>query len=76
MNEHALRVMAVLDPLKVTISNYPNSKTEDMVAHDHPQHSEMGTRTVPFSKTLYIERDDFMEDAPSKYFRLSVGREV
>jgi glutaminyl-tRNA synthetase len=76
MNEHALRVMAVLDPLKVTISNYPDDQTEDMVAHNHPQHPEMGTRTVPFSKTLYIERDDFMEDAPSKYFRLSVGREV
>ena len=76
MNEHALRVMAVLDPLKLTISNYPDDQAEDMVAHNHPQHPEMGTRTVPFSKTLYIERDDFMEDAPSKFFRLSVGREV
>jgi glutaminyl-tRNA synthetase len=76
MNEHALRVMAVLDPLKVTISNYPDDRTEDMLAHNHPQHPEMGTRTVPFSKTLFIERDDFMEDAPSKFFRLSVGREV
>jgi len=76
LNEHALRVMAVLDPLKVTISNYPDDQTEDMVAHNHPQHPEMGTRTVPFSKTLYIERDDFIEDAPSKFFRLSVGREV
>jgi glutaminyl-tRNA synthetase len=76
MNEHALRVMAVLDPLKVTISNYPDDQVEEMVAHNHPQHPEMGTRTVPFSKTLYIERDDFMEDAPNKFFRLSVGREV
>ncbi len=76
MNEHALRVMAVLEPLKVTISNYPADQTEDMIAHNHPQHPEMGTRTVPFSKTLYIERDDFMENAPNKFFRLSVGREV
>jgi glutaminyl-tRNA synthetase len=76
MNEHALRVMAVLNPLKVTIENYPDEQVEMMVAHNHPQHPEMGTREVPFSKTLYIEHDDFMEDAPKKFFRLSVGREV
>ncbi|MBT8126194.1 MAG: glutamine--tRNA ligase/YqeY domain fusion protein [Gammaproteobacteria bacterium] len=76
MNEHALRVMAVLNPLKVTIANYPGDQVEMMVAQNHPQHPEMGTREVPFSKTLYIERDDFMEDAPKKFFRLSVGREV
>jgi glutaminyl-tRNA synthetase len=76
LNEHALRVMAVLDPLKVTISNYPAGAIEDMVAQNHPQHPEMGTRTVPFAKTIYIERDDFMEDAPGKFFRLSIGREV
>jgi len=76
MNEHALRVMAVLNPLKVTIENYPDNQVEMMDAQNHPQHPEMGVRQVPFSKTLYIERDDFMEDAPKKFFRLSVGREV
>jgi len=76
MNEHALRVMAVLKPLKVTIENYPDGQVEMMDAQNHPQHPEMGVRQVPFSKTLYIERDDFMEDAPKKFFRLSVGREV
>jgi len=76
MNEHALRVMAVLNPLKVTIENYPDDQVEMMDALNHPQHPEMGIRQVPFSKTLYIERDDFMEDAPKKFFRLSVGREV
>jgi len=76
MNEHALRVMAVLKPLKVTIDNYPADQVEMMEAQNHPQHPEMGTRQVPFSKSIYIERDDFMEDAPRKFFRLSVGREV
>ena len=76
LNEHALRVMAVLNPLKVTIENYPDDQVEMMDAQNHPQHPEMGVRQVPFSKTLYIERDDFMEDAPKKFFRLSVGREV
>ncbi len=76
LNEIAPRVMGVLDPLKVTIENYPDGQTEDMQAQNHPQKPEMGTRTVPFSKTLYIERDDFMEDAPKKFFRLSQGREV
>ena len=76
LNEHALRVMAVLKPLKVTIENYPVDQVEMMDAHNHPQHPEMGTRQVPFSKILYIERDDFMEDAPKKFFRLTLGREV
>jgi glutaminyl-tRNA synthetase len=76
LNEHALRVMAVLDPLKVTIANYPDDQVEDMSAANHPQKPELGTRTVPFAKTLYVERDDFMEDAPNKFFRLSPGREV
>jgi glutaminyl-tRNA synthetase len=76
MNEHALRVMAVLNPLKVTIENYPDGQVEEMLAQNHPQQPDMGTRTVPFSKVIYIERDDFMEDAPKKFFRLSVGREV
>lgn len=76
LNEKALRVMGVLNPLKVTIENYPDDQTEEMQAQNHPQNPEMGTRTVPFSKTIYIEREDFLEDAPKKFFRLSVGREV
>ncbi|MCK5001761.1 MAG: glutamine--tRNA ligase/YqeY domain fusion protein [Gammaproteobacteria bacterium] len=76
LNEHALRVMGVINPLKVTIENYPDGQVEEMEAQNHPQNPDMGTRTVPFSKTMYIERDDFMEDAPKKFFRLSVGREV
>ena len=76
LNEHALRVMAVLNPLKVTIENYPDDQVEEMVAQNHPKLPDMGSRTVPFSKVIYVERDDFMEDAPKKFFRLSVGREV
>jgi len=76
LNEHAIRVMGVLDPLKVTIENYPDGVVEHMEAQNHPQRPELGTRTVPFSKTIYVERDDFMEDAPKKFFRLSLGREV
>ena len=76
LNEKANRVMGVLNPLKVTIENYPDDQTEEMQAQNHPQNPEMGTRTVPFSKTIYIEREDFLEDAPKKFFRLSVGREV
>ncbi|MCK5263792.1 MAG: glutamine--tRNA ligase, partial [Gammaproteobacteria bacterium] len=69
LNEHALRVMGVINPLKVTIENYPDGQVEEMEAQNHPQNPDMGTRTVPFSKTMYIERDDFMEDAPKKFFR-------
>jgi glutaminyl-tRNA synthetase len=76
LNEHATRVMGVLKPLKVTIENYPDGQTEELVAHNHPQNPEMGTRNINFSKVIYIERDDFLEDAPKKFFRLSVGREV
>ncbi len=76
LNEHAIRVMGVLDPLKVTIENYPDGQSEELTAKNHPQKPEMGTRSINFSKTLYIERDDFLEDAPKKFFRLSVGREV
>jgi glutaminyl-tRNA synthetase len=76
LNEHAMRVMGVLNPLKVTIENYPNGQTEELVAQNHPQKPEMGTRNINFSKVIYIERDDFIEDAPKKFFRLSVGREV
>ncbi len=76
LNEHAVRVMGVLKPLKVTIENYPDGQAEELTAKNHPQKEAMGTRTINFSKTIYIERDDFLEDAPKKFFRLSVGREV
>ena len=76
LNERAPRVMAVLRPLKVVITNYPEGQVEELEAANHPQKPEMGTRTVPFSRELYIEADDFMEDAPKKFFRLAPGREV
>jgi glutaminyl-tRNA synthetase len=76
LNEHATRVMGVLKPLKVTIENYPDGQVEELIAQNHPQKPEMGERSINFSKVIYIERDDFLEDAPKKFFRLSVGREV
>ena len=76
LNKKALRVMAVLDPIKLVIDNYPEDKIEELIAENNPENELDGTRTIPFSKELWIERSDFMEDAPKKYFRLSVGREV
>ena len=76
LNKRAARVMAVLDPVKVVIDNYPDGLVEDMEAENNPADPKMGDRTVPFSKVLYIERDDFREDPPKQYFRLSPGREV
>ncbi len=76
LNQAARRVFGVLDPLKIVITNYPEGQAEEVIAQNHPQHPEMGERTVPFSREVYIERTDFMEDAPKKFFRLSVGREV
>jgi len=76
LNEHAPRVMAVLDPVKVVVDNYPEGQVEWMEAENHPQHPEMGNRLIPFSRELYIEREDFMEDPPGKYYRLAPGREV
>ncbi|MCD6344224.1 MAG: glutamine--tRNA ligase/YqeY domain fusion protein [Anaerolineae bacterium] len=76
LNERAPRVMAVLEPLKVVIDNYPEGQVEEFEADNHPQKPEMGTRQVPFSRELYIERADFMEEPPRKYFRLAPGREV
>jgi glutaminyl-tRNA synthetase len=76
LNERAPRVMAVLKPLKVVITNYPEEQVEELEAANHPQKAEMGTRQVPFARELYIETDDFMEDAPKKFFRLAPGREV
>ena len=76
LNDQATRVFGVLDPLKVVITNYPEGQEEFVVAQNHPQKPEMGTRQLPFSREVYIERSDFMEDAPKKFFRLSLGREV
>ena len=76
LNRAAPRRMAVLRPLKVVIDNYPDGQREEMEAVNNPEDPGAGTRRVPFSKTLYIERDDFMEDPPKKFFRLSPGREV
>ena len=76
LNKHALRVMGVLRPLKVVIDNYPDDQVEWMEAVNNPEDSSAGTRQVPFSKVLYIEQDDFREDPPKQFFRLSPGREV
>ncbi|MCL1981303.1 MAG: glutamine--tRNA ligase/YqeY domain fusion protein [Proteobacteria bacterium] len=76
LNLHARRVFGVLDPLKVVLTNYPEKVTEELIAQNHPQNPEMGTRALPFSRELYIERSDFMEQAPKKFFRLSVRKEV
>ena len=76
LNKRALRAMAVLRPLRVVIDNYPEGQVEQMEAVNNPEDASAGTRTVPFSKILYIEQDDFREDPPKQYFRLSPGREV
>ena len=76
LNKHAPRKMAVQNPLKVVLVNYPQGQTEEMDAINNPEDPEMGTRKVPFSGVLYIEKDDFREEPPPKYFRLSPGREV
>jgi glutaminyl-tRNA synthetase len=76
LNKRALRMMAVLRPLKVVIDNYPEGQTEEMDAVNNPEDAAAGTRKVPFSRELYIEQDDFREDPPKGYFRLSPGREV
>lgn len=76
LNAVAYRVMAVLQPLKVIITNYPEGKVEHVEAVNNPEDPNFGSRSVPFSRELYIERDDFMENAPKKFFRLTVGGEV
>ncbi|MCI5538848.1 MAG: glutamine--tRNA ligase/YqeY domain fusion protein [Oscillospiraceae bacterium] len=76
LNASAPRAMAVLEPLKVIIDNYPEGKTEQLDVELHPDHPEMGSRNVTFSKELYIEKSDFMIDPPKKYFRLFPGNEV
>ncbi|MNJ49100.1 Glutamine--tRNA ligase [compost metagenome] len=72
----ALRTMAVVDPLKVVITNYPEGQSELLEAENNSENPEMGNRQIPFSREIYIEREDFMEDPPSKYFRLFPGNEV
>jgi glutaminyl-tRNA synthetase len=76
LNARARRVMAVLRPLKVVITNYPEGQTEEVDVINNPEDASAGTRKVPFSRVLYIERDDFREDPPKKFFRLSPGKEV
>ena len=76
LNKTAPRVMAVLKPLKVVITNYPENQVEELEAINNPEDPGQGTRKVPFSKVIYIEEDDFREDPPKKYFRLSPGKEV
>jgi glutaminyl-tRNA synthetase len=76
MNQRAPRVMAVLNPVRVVIDNYPEAQVEEFDCPYHPQKPEMGSRKVPFSRVLFIERDDFMENPPKKFFRLAPGKEV
>lgn len=76
LNAHAQRVMAVLKPLKVVITNYPEGQTEYFDSENNPEDTTAGTRKIPFSRVIYIEQDDFMENPPRKYFRLAPGREV
>ena len=76
LNAKAIRVSAVLNPVKLVITNYPEDKTEDMVAINNPENEADGTHIITFTKNLWIERDDFMEDAPKKFFRMTPGKEV
>jgi len=76
LNKRALRVMVVLDPLKITITNYPGEQVEQLEAENNPENAQAGIRKIPFSREIFIEREDFREDAPSKWFRLAPGKEV
>ena len=76
LNQHTARVFAVLNPLKVIITNYPENKVEEVELINNPEDESMGSRMVPFEREIYIERDDFMEVPPHKYFRLAPGTEV
>ena len=76
LNKHVPRVMGVINPLKVIVTNYPDDKIDELDAVNNPEDSSMGTRKVPFSNTLYIEKEDFREEAPKKFFRMVPGREV
>ncbi|HAA95311.1 MAG TPA: glutamine--tRNA ligase [Dehalococcoidia bacterium] len=76
LNKRAPRVMAVLDPLKVVIENYPEGQSEEITSVNNPEDNTMGERSIPFSRVVYIEKDDFREEPPPKFYRLSPGREV
>ncbi len=76
LNKKATRVSAVLNPVKLVLTNYPEGQTEEMVSVNNPEDETAGTHTITFSKNLWIERDDFMEDAPNKFFRMTPGKEV
>ena len=76
LNKRALRTLAVLNPLKIVIDNYSDNLTEEMEAVNNPEDASAGTRLIPFSKEIFIERDDFRENPPKKFFRLSPGNEV
>lgn len=76
LNKRATRVSGVIDPIKLVITNYPEDKTEEMAAVNNPEDESAGVHTITFSRELYIEREDFMEDAPKKYFRMTPGQEV
>ena len=76
LNKIAPRVFAVIDPVKVIIENYPENQVEELEIENNPEDETAGTRIVPFTKKIYIEREDFMEEAPKKFFRLSIGNEV
>ena len=76
LNKRAVRRLGVLNPLKITIENYPEGQKEDLDAVNNPEDPEAGTRKVSFSREIFIDRNDFMEDPPKKYFRLSLGKEV
>lgn len=76
LNKTSPRVMAVLNPIKVVLTNYPKEKTEELEASNHPEDESMGKRKIPFSRELYIENEDFMEEPTQKFYRLSPGREV
>ncbi len=76
LNKTAPRIMAVVDPVKLIIDNYSDDKSEMLIAENNPENENSGSREMPFSKVLYIEREDFMEDAPKKFFRLTLGKEV
>ncbi len=76
LNKKATRVSAVLNPVRLVITNYPEGQTEELVAENNPEREDAGSHTITFSRTLWMERDDFMEDAPKKFFRMTPGREV
>lgn len=76
LNKKATRVSAVLNPVRLVITNYPEGQTEELMAENNPEQEDAGSHTITFSRTLWMERDDFMEDAPKKFFRMTPGREV